>query len=550
MSDSLSQPQWANIAACLPEMARERPNQVAIVETIGRLNGEREFATLTFAQLDARTNQIARGLLHIGMQPGERIVVMVKPSRDFFAVMFALWKAGLVPVLIDPGLGRRQLKQCLAEVAPHGFIGIPLAQLARVLLGWGKPTVRHVVTVGSRWLWSGKTLDEVLRLGESGDPVMAQTSGEDLAAVLFTSGSTGVAKGVEYQHRHFIAQVELIRATYGIVPGEIDLPTFPPFALFDPALGMTTILPQMDFTQPANVNPAELAELIQHFQVTNVFGSPALLATVSRDALTSGLKWRTVRRVISAGAPASVQTLERMKLVLPKDVQVFTPYGATECMPVSNIGSRTVLGETRAATEQGAGVCVGEIVAPNDVRIIAIVDGALAHWEDVKELPAGEIGEICVSGPTATRAYFGRQKANDLAKIQDGERLWHRMGDTGYKDPQGRLWYCGRKSHRVQMADRVLHTAPVEEVLNTHPAVRRTALVPVTVGGIVQPLACVEREPGQPMAETQLFAELTEMAKPFGITRFLVHPAFPVDIRHNAKIGREILAVWAQKQVP
>ena len=539
----------ANIAAFLPQMARERPEQAAIVETIGRLNGQRQFATLTFAQLDARTDQIARGLQHLGLARGERIVVMVKPSLDFFAVMFGLWKAGLVPVLIDPGLGRRQLQQCLAEVAPHGFIGIPMAQLARVLLGWGKPTVRHVVTVGKRWLWSGATLHEVLRLGESGAPVMADTRGEDLAAVLFTSGSTGVAKGVEYQHRHFIAQVELIRTTYGILPGEIDLPTFPPFALFDPALGMTTILPQMDFTRPASVDPRELHELIQHFQVTNVFGSPALLATVSRDAQTSGAKWQTVRRVISAGAPASVQTLEKMKLLLPKNAQVFTPYGATECMPVSNIGSWTVLGQTRAQTEQGAGVCVGEIVAPNDVRIIAIDDGPLADWVDVREMPAGEIGEICVSGPTATQAYFGREKANALAKIHDGERLWHRMGDTGYKDAQGRLWYCGRKSHRVQMPDRVLHTAPVEEVLNTHPAVRRTALVPVTVAWGVVPLVCVELEPGRLLPHALLFAELTEMARPFGITRFLVHPAFPVDIRHNAKIGREILAVWAQERL-
>ncbi len=541
--------QPVNIAASLPQMARERPDQPAIVETVGRdAAGQRLFATLTFAELDARTDQIARGFEQLGLRPGERIVVMVKPSRDFFAVMFGLWKAGLVPVLIDPGLGRKQLKQCLAEVAPDGFIGVPLAQLARVVLGWGRPTVRHIITVGRRWLWRGVTLDEVLRRGEPGGPVMAATRGEDLAAVLFTSGSTGVAKGVSYQHRHFIAQVELIRDTYGIQPGEIDLPTFPPFALFDPALGMTTILPQMDFTRPAEVNPLELSELIGQFAVTNVFGSPALLATVSRDAQRTGARWPTVRRVISAGAPASVATLERMRLLLADGAQVFTPYGATECMPVSNIGSREVLEDTRQLTERGAGVCVGHVVAPNDVRIIAVTDAPLADWRGATELPPGEIGEICVLGPTATLGYFNRPQADALAKIRAGERLWHRMGDTGYVDTQGRLWYCGRKSHRVQMADRVLHTAPVEEVLNTHPAVRRTALVPVRVAGEVQPLVCVEREPGQAMPQAQLFAELQRMAQPFKITRFLVHPAFPVDIRHNAKIGRETLAAWAQER--
>ena len=544
----------ANIAACLPQMARERPEQAAIVETIGRgVNGERRFATLTFAELDARTDNIARGLLSLGIAPGARIVVMVKPSRDFFALMFALWKVGLVPVLIDPGLSRKQLKQCLAEVAPEGFIGISAAHAARVVLGWGRPTIRHLITVGRRWFWGGATLEDVLRRGEAGGPVLASTVPTDLAAILFTSGSTGVAKGVEYQHRHFIAQVELIRATYGIRAGEVDLPTFPPFALFDPALGMTTILPQMDFARPADVNPRELHELISTFHVTNVFGSPALLATVSRDAEVSGARWSSVRRVISAGAPASVATLARMRRLLPSGAQVFTPYGATECMPVSNIGSDEVLGDVRACTETGSGVCVGEVVTPNDVRIIAVSDAPIAIWADAVLLDVGEIGEICVLGPTTTEAYFGRPEATSLAKMRDGERVWHRMGDTGYFDAAGRLWYCGRKSHRVVLSDRVLHTAPVEEVLNTHPAVLRTALVPVRVAGQVEPLVCVERAPQVPLSDAQLVAELQAMTAQHGslqgISRFLVHPKFPVDIRHNAKIGREVLAVWAQSRV-
>jgi acyl-CoA synthetase (AMP-forming)/AMP-acid ligase II len=383
---------------------------------------------------------------------------------------------------------------------------------------------------------------------------MADTGPDDPAAVLFTSGSTGIAKGVEYLHRHFIAQVEMIRDTYGIAPGEIDLPTFSPFALFDSALGMTTILPQMDFTRPADVNPLELIELIESFGVTNVFGSPALLATVSRHAEKTGAKWPSVRRVISAGAPASVATLERMRILLPDDTQVYTPYGATECMPISNIGSQEVLQDTRFATEKGAGVCVGHVVAPNQVRVIAIADGPLADWTEASELSLGEVGEICLLGPTTTQSYFNRPEATCLAKIRsDSDRYWHRMGDTGYLDAQGRLWYCGRKSHRVQMKDRVLHTAPVEEVLNTHAAVRRTALVPVTVDGQVQPLVCVERDPGNTMSQAQLFCELAQLAGRYEATReirrFLVHPGFPVDIRHNAKIGREVLAAWAQERV-
>jgi acyl-CoA synthetase (AMP-forming)/AMP-acid ligase II len=466
---------------------------------------------------------------------------------------FALFKAGIVPVLIDPGLGTRQLKTCLAEARPEAFIGIPAAHAARIVLGWARKTLKHQVTVGRRWFWGGTTLAEAMALGRAGEPVLEPTQADETAAILFTSGSTGVAKGVVYTHGHFVAQVELIRATYSIGPGEVDLPTFPLFALFDPALGMTTVVPDMDFTRPAQVDPRKLLEAIEDWGVTNVFASPALLGTVSRHGELHGVKWPTVQRILTAGAPVPAATLERMHRMLGPKAEIFTPYGATEALPVASIGSRMVLAETRALTDRGAGVCVGRVVAPNDVRILAISDEPLADWSQVRELAQGETGEIAVAGPSVTQAYFGRPRATELAKIDRDGEVVHRMGDLGYFDDLGRLWFCGRKSHRVELPDRTLFSTPVEEVFNTHPAVFRTALVGAIVAGRKVPVLCVEREQGSTLAEADLFAQLRQIGQDHkhlhGIEHFLTHPGFPVDVRHNAKIGREKLTIWAQARL-
>lgn len=540
-----------NIADAVALHARERPDALAIVVPSGRdASGKRAYQRLTYAELDAAADGYARGLGRIGLARGARAVLMVRPGLDFFPLTFGMLRAGIVPVLVDPGLGRAQLGQCLAEARPEAFIGVSEAHAARILLGWGRATVKTLVTVGRRWFWGGHTLASVARLGKEAKDTTEPVDGDDVAAILFTSGSTGVAKGAVYKHRHFVAQAEMIRGMYGIEPGEIDLPTFPMFALFDPALGMTTIVPEMDFTRPARIDPEMVRELIDDWGVTNVFGSPAALNTIARHGAKAGTRWRSVRRVLSAGAPVPVATLEGMHQILPEGAEVFTPYGATECLPVASIGSREVLRETRDRTDRGEGVCVGRVVAPNDVRIIAIDDGPLEAWSGVRELPAGEIGEITVLGPTTTEAYFEREPATRLAKIERDGRVVHRMGDVGYFDGEGRLWFCGRKGHRVELGDRTLFTAPVEEVFNTHAEVFRSALVGIQRGGKTVPVVCIEAEAERKLDDDALFAELRALGEKHATTRgldtFVLHPAFPVDIRHNAKIGREILAAWAQ----
>ena len=536
-----------NIAAALPRLARDRPGQVAM-HCPGRDGDYRQ--QLTYAALDSRSDAIAAGLAVRGIVRGTRTVVMVRPTPEFFLVMFALFKAGAVPVLVDPGIDRRALKQCLGEAMPEAFIGIPLAQFARALLRWA-PSARARITTGARAVLADATLAQVEHAGSGAGPQLVDTQPDDVAAILFTSGSTGVPKGVVYRHRHFVAQAAMLRDAFGIEPGGVDLPTFPPFALFDPALGLTSIIPDMDPTRPAHADPRKLLRAIERFGVSQLFGSPALMRVLAEH----GAPLPTVRRATSAGAPVPSAVVSRMRELLPADAQFWTPYGATECLPVAVIEGRE-LQAARAATEAGAGTCVGRPVPPNEVRVIAVDDAAIAQWADARVLPPLEVGEITVAGPTATDSYFNRDAATALAKIRErlddgSERVVHRMGDLGYFDDQGRLWFCGRKSQRVG----ALFTEQVEPVFDTHPDVRRTALVGIGPPGAQRPALCVELLPrrtprsGRARIERELRAIAARHPRLAAIDVFLFHPGFPVDIRHNAKIGREKLAAWAAKRV-
>ncbi|NOT87509.1 MAG: AMP-binding protein [Lysobacter sp.] len=539
-----------NIAASLPRLARERPDQVAM-RCPGR-DGGYDIA-LTYAELDARSDAIAAGLAKRGIVRGTRTVLMVRPTPEFFLLMFALFKAGAVPVLVDPGIDKRALKQCLDEAQAEAFIGIPLAQFARALLGWAR-SARVRITTGARPWFADATLAEVETSGAHAGPQLADTQPDDMAALLFTSGSTGVPKGVVYRHRHFVAQIAMMGEAFGIVPGGVNLPTFPPFALFDPAFGVTSIIPDMDPTNPAKADPRKLHAAIARFGVDQLFGSPALMRVLAEY----GQPLPGLKTVMSAGAPVPADVVAKLRGLLPADANFWTPYGATECLPVAVIEGRELL-TLRTRTEQGAGTCVGRPVPPNIVRLIRVEDVAFDTWSDDLIAEGGMIGEITVAGPTATDAYFNRDAATRTAKIREilpdgGERIVHRMGDLGYFDGEGRLWFCGRKTQRVVTARATLCTEQVEPVFNAHPDVRRTALVGIGAFGEQRPVLCVElREGVAAMEWERIELKLRHMGEGFvhtaPVQTFLLYPKpFPVDIRHNAKIGRETLAVWAAKQ--
>jgi acyl-CoA synthetase (AMP-forming)/AMP-acid ligase II len=540
-----------NVAERLREMAERMPHKRAVVFPAGwDENGRVAYTHLTFLQLDRESDRVAYGLERIGIRRATRAVLMVTPSIEFFVLTFALFKVGAIPVIVDPGMGYERMVACLRRTMPEAFIGISKAHLLR----WRYPayfrTVRTWVTVGRRWFWGGHTLSSLR--DESPEPFpMAETGEDEPAAILFTTGSTGPAKGAIYTHGIFDAQVAHIARMFNIGPDEVDLPTFPLFSLFDPALGMTAVIPDMDPTRPADADPEKLLEAIYDQGVTNMFASPALLDRLGEYGVAEGIRLPSIRRVVSAGAPVPPAVLETFSELLNEDVPVFTPYGATEAMPVMLVDSGEILSETRTFTEKGYGICVGRPVEGLDVRIIKISDDPILEWSDGLVVGVGEIGEITVKGNVVTTGYFEDPDADADHKIREGGEIWHRMGDLGWRDNKGRFWFCGRKSHRVITDNGTLFTIPCEAIFNQHPAVKRSALVGVGRVPRQKPVVCIELKDGGRDADPDTVKkELLNTAAKHPMTEdiktVLFPKSFPVDVRHNAKIFREQLAEWAE----
>ena len=535
-----------NIAASLAYWARETPDQSAIIEM-------RNKTQVSFKQLDKESSLIASGLLHNGMKTGDRVLLMVPYGTIFVTLAFALFKAGAVPVLIDPGMGKKNVLHCIQQSAPRGIIGIPLVHAIKTLFPSAFKSIQLSVTVGRKWCWSGLTMSQIKRSGQT-DYQMAEVLEDQTAAVLFTSGSTGPAKGVLYTHYMFNQQTRILREHFGILPKIKDLPTFPLFGLFNAGMGVTSVIPDMDPTCPAKVNPENIIRPIQTHRIASSFGSPALWDTVSRYCQKNLIRLTSLKRILIAGAPVSGNLLKRFESILDPSCKVLTPYGATEALPITSIERQEIIDDTWAHSEKGQGTCIGRPVPEAEVKVIPISEEPILKWEGGLEVPKGQIGEIVVKAPWVTKTYLNCENITHLTKIPDGETFWHRMGDLGKWDEQNRLWFCGRKNHRVFTHTETLFTIPCEAIFNRHPDVRRSALVGIGSGSYREPVIIIEPEnKGRLNKDRGIFiSELLEIAATSPQTRvikkILFHPNFPVDVRHNAKIFREKLTIWAENQ--
>lgn len=547
-----------NISMRLRRMAEIIPYKRAVVFPHGRdKEGRIAYTHLTFQQLDQESDAYARGFLRAGIQRESLVLLLVRPSLEFFAIVFALFKIGAIPILIDPGMGLRRLLECIAHIQPEIMIAIPRAQGLRLLFPTPFRSLKKVIVVGARWFPGAIPLSRLRDFDPTPFPIL-ETSPDDRAAILFTSGSTGPAKGVIYEHGMFDAQCEIIRTTYEISTDDIDLPTFPLFALFSVGLGMTAVIPEMDPTRPAHVDPRRIIEAIKNQGCTFSFGSPALWRRVATYCKEHQITLPSLRKVLIAGAPVPIEIHDDLlHHVLSRGAETHTPYGATESLPLTDMKGSAILSETCQRTKNGEGICVGRPIQGARVAVIRKTNETIERWDPSLLLPQGEIGEIIAQGPHVTKAYAALPEATRAAKIREGDKIWHRLGDLGYFDEKGRLWFCGRKSHCVETQKGPLYSVCCEAVFNQHPAVLRSALVGLSEGDYQKPVMVIERkkEGGHTLIpDDKLCKELQTLAEKNPLTRTIQHiviypHSFPVDIRHNAKIDREALARWVTKKM-
>ncbi len=525
----------ANVSSTLSEHARTRPDATAL-----RFPAGSTYEALTFVELEERANRFAAALANLGIGRNTRVLLLIPPGPDFITLWFALLKLGAIAVLIDPGMGKKRLLGCIADARPEAIIAVPVIHVLRWIYRKAFSSVRVGLTV--------RSLRKSAFRGET-KPVCEDVDADHTGAIVFTTGATGLPKGVPYSHRVMREQARMIETTWNIRSEDTALAAFLPFSLFCIAMGTCCVLPAIDSRRPADVDPDHVLGLCRRFHITYSLGSPAFWSPVAARAAASGERISGLTRVLLFGAPVRSETVRALKQCLPENGEVFTPYGATEALPLTSISGSEIL-ETEADTRRGAGVCVGAPLKGVEIRIVAVTDGSIPGISSARALAPGEIGEIIAAGPTVTSRYETRQELTERSKIADGAKIWHRMGDAGYLDSKGRLWFCGRVNHRVVCEKETLYSVCGEAIFNEHPSVARSALVGAMKNGKILPVVFVELRPGE--TGHTLFKELRALAESNPMTReirnFFVRERMPVDFRHNAKIIREELAAWAEQR--
>lgn len=559
-----------NIADRITRYAKLTPNKVALYfPKFNRHKNKYDYETISFKELEIKINQFGHQLFKLGLRKGDRTLLFLRPSLDFHAMVFALFKGGIVPVLIDPGMGRKNLLNCIKQIGPVGLIAEKEIHFIRKFFPSTFKTVRYSVTTKTRShsLFSRLLfLDRIARkssiisIHEMKSEKMqnfstAEIEPHELAALLFTSGGTGIPKGVEYTHTIFNEQTDILKEMFKLSSEDVDLPGFPLFSLFTLAMGMSSIIPDMDPSKPAKCKPENLYRHIQDLKPTFMAGSPAIWERVADFCQKKQSALPSVRVLAMFGAPVSVLLHRKFKSILPYGT-TYTPYGATESLPVSNISGDYILKNTARASEEGKGTCIGLPAPKIEIKLIPITDNIIENFngEYLSHQKANVPGEIIVRGIVVTKSYFGMSEKTKEAKIYDGDTFWHRMGDVGYFDEEGRLWFLGRKSHVIKTKKGFVFPIPCEAIFNRHPEVLRTALVGLGPAGDETPAIVVERKDGKFLAgrEKNVFeSELLILAKNYPhtekISQFYYSAGFPVDVRHNIKIDRLKLRDEIQK---
>ena len=488
-------------------------------------------ADLTFAVYAARVDAVAAWLIDEGVRPGDRIALMIPPGADLAVALYAAWRIGAVIVLIDSGLGPRGMNAAVRAADPAHLLGVRRAVVAARTLGWP-----------GRRLSVDDMNAAVDRLVGHQHDLPTLPAADDPAAVVFTSGATGPSKGVRYDHRQLEAQRDTLRDLYEITADDRLVAAFAPFALYGPALGIASIVPDMDVAAPGTLTATALGDAAVAVDATIVFASPAALVNVvaTADDLTAAHRsvFAQVRLVLSAGAPVRSQLLRQVAELFP-NAAIRTPYGMTECLPVADV-SLTELDALGADDERGDGVCVG--------RPITGVDVAIRQLDELGR-PSGDlvttpdtIGEVVVRADHMRTGYDRLWHTEHLASSPPG---WHATGDVGHLDADGRLWIGGRIGHVVATDHGIVTPVRLEQRIEALDGVRATAVVGVGPRGVQQIVAVLETETHRPRVADLALVDAVRSAAGDDVVAVLEVGTIPVDRRHNSKIDRSRLAVWA-----
>ncbi len=505
-----------NLTKLLGEKARQHPERIALVD---RRRGVDRM--LSYGELARRVSAGAEELLSRGLGKGDVILVFQPVSIELYEILLAAFHGGMRVMLADPSAGREFLGLCCRRLRPDAFFGSWKAQGLR----WLVPEMSRIPVAICSEAWFPGT--RAWRKDGVGIPA-TQMADDDAALVTFTSGSTGVPKAAVRSHGFLLAQHRTLSKALDFADGEVDLVTLPVFVLANLASGLTSVLAAADVARPGFPDVATAAGQCQRFEVTRCAASPA----VFEEFLADGAELPAFEKIFTGGAPVFPDLLRRLSEALPA-ANIEAVYGSTEAEPIAHFAARDADEATHALTRRGGGLCSGQPVAEIALRVIADQWGTSLDFTGPK-MESGQAGEIIVSGEHVLQGYLDGLGDGET-KIRCDGMVWHRTGDAGWMDAQGRLWLLGRCAERME-------SFPASAGLPTdalrYPFAIECALREIFPG---IRMAALEWEGKRTLvvgktAEHALAEEMRSEAARLGMEQVVFVESIPLDRRHQAKV--------------
>ena len=508
-----------NVAQVLHQQAAQRPNEAAIVDV--HRGKDRVFS---FAQSEQASARVASQLASQGILAGDGILILYPMSVELYAFLMALFRIGAVAVFLDPSAGRRHIARCCQTFPLKGFFGSRKAHLLRMVV----PALRHIP-----FAWSSEWFPGTRRLSLQGtvaeETPIAGLEDSTPALVTFTSGSTGQPKAALRSHGFLLAQHRALAASIGLRAGTIDLTTLPIFVLANLASGVTSVLPDADLRSPGKIDPAPVLRQIARTQIETIGASPALIERLVDRIEQEHTQTESVRRVFMGGAPVFPRDLRRARTAFPQ-AEITAVYGSTEAEPIAEISLSQISSDDFLAMERGRGLLAGNPVRSLRLRIIRNQWGTPISALDEQGfqklfVAEGDVGEIVVSGGHVLPGYLRGAGDSETKFDVDGER-WHRTGDLGRLDQQGRLWLLGRASAAISDERGVLYPFAIECAALQISDISRAAILSIE-GKRILAIESLSLSAVEAARESLQWAFIDE---------FRLLRSIPMDKRHNAKV--------------
>ncbi len=552
-STQTSEYNTVNISSLLQQHAHLQPFKRAVMYPESRdANDRAAYTQLTFRQLDQESDCMASGLGDIGVIRGTKVVLMARPGLVFFSLIYALFKKGAIPILVDPAMGVKGILACLKLAKPEVFIGTPQSHLLRIIFPGYFKKIKIYISLGQRLFLKGFSLNQLLKVPWKRQ-VIQETHEDDAALVIYTKDSEGQINGAAYSHGNLVSQTGEVKSHFSINEHDINMSAVPLYSILGPALGVTAIIPAMDEAGKKLSDPWDIIETVIDQGVTSMVSSPAHLQQMTQYIRENKIRVTSLKRVISMGEPLNPSQIEHFASHLSEDTEIHTLYCIRDAVPITWIDSNEIHEDTKELSEKGFGNCIGRPFVKSNVNLIEITDESIEQWSDDLIISRGDTGEIVVKQGLVSDNECNMPEQNTMDKIPEGDYVWLRTGDLGWMDKEERIWYCGKKHQRIITQDTTLFTIPCETIFNTHKSVSQSTMVGIGPVGEKKPVLCIELEEENILSKEEVEEELLILAKKYIITKHidtvLFPSSMPMDNGYSLDPVREKLTIWAEKQL-